>query len=204
MTSTRSHGAIASSQAAAELHPAGENWWIMAGRGVLAALFGAAIALWRVPVFDAVIGVVRHVRDCGRDPGDGCGAPYGPPSDGGLADRRWKASSASSSESARSSGPSFRAARSESHRVGRADRHLRDHRRRAAAARLAAHAAPRHRKRRAPSSSRSWCSPCRTPARIASHSHSPPTRSCSGIAILLASLRFRLAPPAGRSQRGRF
>lgn len=55
MTSTRSHGAIASSQAAAELHPLVKNWWIMAGRGVLAALFGAAIALWRVPVFDAVI-----------------------------------------------------------------------------------------------------------------------------------------------------
>jgi uncharacterized membrane protein HdeD (DUF308 family) len=28
---------------------------MMAGRGVLAVLFGAAIALWRMPVFDAVI-----------------------------------------------------------------------------------------------------------------------------------------------------
>jgi uncharacterized membrane protein HdeD (DUF308 family) len=55
MTSTRSHGATASSQPAAELQPLVKNWWIMAGRGVLAALFGAAIALWRVPVFDAVI-----------------------------------------------------------------------------------------------------------------------------------------------------
>jgi tetrahydromethanopterin S-methyltransferase subunit C len=28
---------------------------MMAGRGVVAALFGVAIALWRVPVFDAVV-----------------------------------------------------------------------------------------------------------------------------------------------------
>jgi uncharacterized membrane protein HdeD (DUF308 family) len=32
-----------------------KNWWMMAGRGILAALFGSVIALWRVPVFDAVV-----------------------------------------------------------------------------------------------------------------------------------------------------
>lgn len=38
-----------------ELQPLVKNWWMMAGRGVLAVLFGAAIAVWRVPVFHAVI-----------------------------------------------------------------------------------------------------------------------------------------------------
>jgi uncharacterized membrane protein HdeD (DUF308 family) len=54
MTSIQSCGATAVAQAA-ELQPLVKNWWMMAGRGVLAVLFGAAIRLWRVPVFDAVI-----------------------------------------------------------------------------------------------------------------------------------------------------
>jgi uncharacterized membrane protein HdeD (DUF308 family) len=48
MMSTQSRGA-------AELQPLVRNWWMMAGRGVLAVLFGAAIALWRIPVFDAIV-----------------------------------------------------------------------------------------------------------------------------------------------------
>jgi uncharacterized membrane protein HdeD (DUF308 family) len=32
-----------------------KNWWMMAGRGILAIVFGAAMVLWRAPVFDAVI-----------------------------------------------------------------------------------------------------------------------------------------------------
>ena len=55
MTSTRSYETVAKGQATAELQPLVNNWWMMAGRGVLAVLFGAAIALWRMPVFDAVI-----------------------------------------------------------------------------------------------------------------------------------------------------
>ena len=55
MMPTQSSGAVASWQAAAELEPLVKNWWMMAGRGVLALLFGIAIALWRVPVFDAVV-----------------------------------------------------------------------------------------------------------------------------------------------------
>jgi uncharacterized membrane protein HdeD (DUF308 family) len=55
MMPTQSSGAVASWQPAAELEPLVKNWWMMAGRGVLAALFGAAIALWRMPVFEAVI-----------------------------------------------------------------------------------------------------------------------------------------------------
>jgi uncharacterized membrane protein HdeD (DUF308 family) len=55
MTATQSRGAVAGWQAAAELQPLARNWWMMAGRGVLAVLFGAAIALWRIPVFDAVV-----------------------------------------------------------------------------------------------------------------------------------------------------
>jgi uncharacterized membrane protein HdeD (DUF308 family) len=47
-------GAIAGPRAP-ELQPLVKNWWMMAGRGVLAVLFGAAITLWRVPAFDAVI-----------------------------------------------------------------------------------------------------------------------------------------------------
>lgn len=39
----------------ADLDPLVKNWWMMAGRGILAVLFGIAIALWRVPVFDAVL-----------------------------------------------------------------------------------------------------------------------------------------------------
>jgi uncharacterized membrane protein HdeD (DUF308 family) len=41
--------------AAADLDPLVTNWWMMAGRGILAVAFGSAIALWRMPVFDAVI-----------------------------------------------------------------------------------------------------------------------------------------------------
>lgn len=55
MMSTRSSGAVAGWQAAGELQPLVRNWWMMAGRGVLAVLFGAAIALWRIPVLDAVV-----------------------------------------------------------------------------------------------------------------------------------------------------
>src|SRR5262245_65043030 len=55
MTSTQLSGAAAGRQAASELQPLVKNWWMMAGRGVLAVLFGAAIAVWRIPVFDAVV-----------------------------------------------------------------------------------------------------------------------------------------------------
>lgn len=55
MTSTRSYETVARWQPAADLQPLVKNWWMMAGRGVLALLFGGAIALWRIPVFDAVI-----------------------------------------------------------------------------------------------------------------------------------------------------
>ena len=41
--------------AAADLEPLVKNWWMMAARGILAVLFGGVIAVWRVPVFDAVI-----------------------------------------------------------------------------------------------------------------------------------------------------
>jgi uncharacterized membrane protein HdeD (DUF308 family) len=55
MTPTHSRGAVTGWQAVGELEPLVKNWWMMAGRGVLAVLFGAAVALWRIPVFDAVI-----------------------------------------------------------------------------------------------------------------------------------------------------
>jgi uncharacterized membrane protein HdeD (DUF308 family) len=55
MTSTRSHDVATEWSAAPGLQPLVKNWWMMAARGVLAMLFGAAIALWRLPVFDAVI-----------------------------------------------------------------------------------------------------------------------------------------------------
>jgi uncharacterized membrane protein HdeD (DUF308 family) len=55
MTATQSSGGASEWQTAAELQPLVKNWWIMAGRGVLAVLFGVAIALWRIPVFDAAI-----------------------------------------------------------------------------------------------------------------------------------------------------
>jgi uncharacterized membrane protein HdeD (DUF308 family) len=55
MTAAQLSGGAAEWQAAAELQPLVKNWWMMAGRGVLAILFGAAIALWRIPVFDAAI-----------------------------------------------------------------------------------------------------------------------------------------------------
>jgi uncharacterized membrane protein HdeD (DUF308 family) len=42
-------------QAAAGLEPLVKNWWMMAGRGILAVVFGSVIALWRIPVFDAVV-----------------------------------------------------------------------------------------------------------------------------------------------------
>jgi uncharacterized membrane protein HdeD (DUF308 family) len=54
MTSTQL-SAASTWRAATNLEPLAKNWWMMAGRGVLAVLFGSAIALWRVPVFDAVI-----------------------------------------------------------------------------------------------------------------------------------------------------
>ena len=41
--------------ASADLEPLVRNWWMMAGRGILAVLFGTVILLWRIPVFDAVI-----------------------------------------------------------------------------------------------------------------------------------------------------
>lgn len=53
--STASSGGASEWQAAAELQPLVKNWWMVAGRGVLAVLFGVAIALWRIPVFDAAI-----------------------------------------------------------------------------------------------------------------------------------------------------
>ena len=55
MTSPQSGGAVAGWRASPELQPLVKNWWMMAGRGVLAVLFGAAIAFWRIPVFQAVI-----------------------------------------------------------------------------------------------------------------------------------------------------
>ncbi len=55
MMLTQSFSAVAGRQAAAELQPLVKNWWMMAARGVLAVLFGAAIALWRIPVFDALV-----------------------------------------------------------------------------------------------------------------------------------------------------
>lgn len=55
MTSTQSCGAIAGWPASGGLQPLVKNWWMMARRGVLAALFGAAIERWRIPVFHAVI-----------------------------------------------------------------------------------------------------------------------------------------------------
>jgi len=45
MTSTRSDETVARWQATAELQPLVKNWWMMAGRGVLVVLFGAATAL---------------------------------------------------------------------------------------------------------------------------------------------------------------
>ena len=41
--------------ASADLEPLVKNWWMMAGRGILAILFGSVMALWRVPVLDAII-----------------------------------------------------------------------------------------------------------------------------------------------------
>jgi uncharacterized membrane protein HdeD (DUF308 family) len=54
MTSIQSSGG-AGRRAAAALEPLVTNWWMMAGRGVLAVLFGTVILLWRIPAFDAVI-----------------------------------------------------------------------------------------------------------------------------------------------------
>jgi uncharacterized membrane protein HdeD (DUF308 family) len=54
MTSTQSLGGVGW-QAAADLDPLVKNWWMMAGRGILAVVFGSVIALWRIPVFDAVV-----------------------------------------------------------------------------------------------------------------------------------------------------
>jgi uncharacterized membrane protein HdeD (DUF308 family) len=42
-------------RSAVGLEPLVKNWWMMAGRGILAVLFGTAILLWRIPVLDAVI-----------------------------------------------------------------------------------------------------------------------------------------------------
>ena len=44
-----------SGRAAADFESLAKNWWMIAGRGLLAVLFGSVIALWRIPVFDAVI-----------------------------------------------------------------------------------------------------------------------------------------------------
>ena len=55
MTSTQWSRVAAGQRTAPELQPLVKNWGMMAGRGVLAVLFGAAIVLWRVPVFTAVI-----------------------------------------------------------------------------------------------------------------------------------------------------
>jgi uncharacterized membrane protein HdeD (DUF308 family) len=41
--------------AAADLEPLVKNWWMMAGRGILAVLFGSVVALWRLPVLDALL-----------------------------------------------------------------------------------------------------------------------------------------------------
>lgn len=54
MTSTRVWSP-APWQASSDLEPLVSNWWMMAGRGILAMLFAAAIALWRAPVFTAVV-----------------------------------------------------------------------------------------------------------------------------------------------------
>jgi uncharacterized membrane protein HdeD (DUF308 family) len=53
-TGTRG-GTIISWQKTAELDPLVKNWWMMAGRGVLAMLLGICMMLWRVPTFEAVI-----------------------------------------------------------------------------------------------------------------------------------------------------
>ena len=55
MTSARTLSTVAGGRGATELQPLVKNWWMMAGRGVLSVLFGAAITLWRLPVFDAVV-----------------------------------------------------------------------------------------------------------------------------------------------------
>jgi uncharacterized membrane protein HdeD (DUF308 family) len=52
--STQSSGG-AGWRATRDLEPLVKNWWMMACRGILAVLFGCVIAVWRVPVFDAVI-----------------------------------------------------------------------------------------------------------------------------------------------------
>jgi uncharacterized membrane protein HdeD (DUF308 family) len=45
---------VSSPPAHEDLEPLVENWWMMATRGVLAVLFGCVMAVWRVPVLDAV------------------------------------------------------------------------------------------------------------------------------------------------------
>lgn len=55
MTATTHPSEHASPQAGAELRPLVEHWWMMAARGVLAVAFGGAILLWQVPVFTAVV-----------------------------------------------------------------------------------------------------------------------------------------------------
>jgi uncharacterized membrane protein HdeD (DUF308 family) len=54
MTPTQSLG-DASRRTAADLEPLVKNWCMIATRGILAVLFGVVVALWRIPVFDAVI-----------------------------------------------------------------------------------------------------------------------------------------------------
>ena len=54
MTSIQSSGGVGR-RAETDLEPLVKNWWMMAGRGILAVLFGTVILLWRIPVFDAVI-----------------------------------------------------------------------------------------------------------------------------------------------------
>lgn len=55
MTSIQSGGTVAGWQGAAELRPLVKNWWMIAGRGVVAVLFGIVMAFWRVPVLDALV-----------------------------------------------------------------------------------------------------------------------------------------------------
>ena len=44
-----------SERTAADLDPLVRNWWLLAGRGGLAVLFGLVIAIWRTPLFEAVV-----------------------------------------------------------------------------------------------------------------------------------------------------
>ena len=54
MTTMRSIG-VDTWPAHPDLEPLVANWWMVATRGILAALFGCVMAVWRVPVLDSVI-----------------------------------------------------------------------------------------------------------------------------------------------------